>query len=167
MSRQELAEFVAAYLFKHTGRTVNIDGRYVGKLERGEHRWPTEPYRTAFRAVLGRDTDAALGFFVIQGHANDAARFDPKSSHEADDADQVASEVGAGAVRVNVSAEAGSAVTVVCQDGTAGRVAVVACGVRVLIDASGAGGANLTPTVFDFPAMPDGARVYSLAERRA
>ena len=39
------------------------------------------------------------------------------------------------AVQVDVSAEAGTAVTVVCQDGAAGRVAVVlAGGVWVLID---------------------------------
>jgi hypothetical protein len=56
---------------------------------------------------------------------------------------------------------------VVCQDGTAGRVAVLAGGVRVLIDAAGTDPVSLDPAVLDVPAVPAGARVYSLAERRA
>lgn len=43
----------------------------IGRLERGEHRWPFEPYRTSLRKILGKATDAELGFFIIQGHARD------------------------------------------------------------------------------------------------
>ncbi|WP_406106508.1 hypothetical protein [Micromonospora globbae] len=191
MSRQELAEAVNAYLYEHAGRRFAIHAGYIGKLERGEHRWPAAHYRTALRAVLRRDTDADLGFYIIQGHASDAPTVAPDASGEAGPAEPGAATTGVGitppaapvaealaaltgadadagaAVQVDVSAEAGTAVTVVCQDGAAGRVAVLAGGVRVLIDASGAGPASITPAVVDLPAVPGGARVYSLAERRA
>ncbi|MFJ8578417.1 hypothetical protein [Micromonospora sp. NPDC093277] len=176
MSRQELAEAVAAYLFEHVGRVSDINAGYIGKLERGEHRWPAAHTRTAFRAVLGRDTDAELGFYIIQGHASDAPTVESGSAMAgvgiappaAPTAEALAGsagvEAGAGsAVQVNVNAEAGTAVTVVCQDGPAGWVAVLLPGgVRVLVDASAIGQANLAPGVVDFPAVPVGARVYSL-----
>lgn len=191
MSRQELAEAVNAYLYEHAGRRFAIHAGYIGKLERGEHRWPAAHTRTALRAVLGRDTDAELGFYIIQGHANDALTVEADTSGEAGLAEPGAAMAGVGiappaasvaealaaltgadagagvAVRVNVSAKAGTAVTVVCQDGTAGGMAVLAGGVRVLIDVSGAGPASLTTDVVDFPAVAGGARVSSLAERRA
>ncbi|MDG4798823.1 hypothetical protein [Micromonospora sp. WMMD1082] len=187
MSRQELAEAVNAYLYEHAGRRFAIHAGYIGKLERGEHRWPSAHYRTALRAVLGRDTDAELGFYIIQGHASDdAAEVESDASGEAGAAvaglaiappvELVAEAVagvavpdaGAGAAwQVNVSAQAGTAVTVVCQDGAAGRVAVLAGGVRVLIDAAGTGPASLAPAVLDVAAVPGSARVYSLVERRA
>jgi hypothetical protein len=72
MSRQELAEAVNAYLFATTERASTLDGSYVGKLERGEHRWPCAVYRQAFRAVLGKSTDAELGFYIARRN-NDAA----------------------------------------------------------------------------------------------
>ena len=64
MSRQELADAVNRWLAENrkTHRTV-IDASYVGKLERGEHRWPTKPYRDAFQAVLGAASPADLGFY--------------------------------------------------------------------------------------------------------
>lgn len=65
MSRQELADLVNVEL-ADTGRRGSLDATYVGKLERGEHRWPQDAYRQAFRAVLGADSDAALGFFVVR-----------------------------------------------------------------------------------------------------
>jgi hypothetical protein len=63
MSRQELAEAVNAYVFTATRRVYAMDAHYVGRLERGARRWPNADYRTGFRAVLGVDTDSALGFF--------------------------------------------------------------------------------------------------------
>ncbi|MEV4706759.1 hypothetical protein [Actinoplanes sp. NPDC049316] len=63
MSRQELAEAVNTYLWATFHRRASLDGSYVGKLENGEHRWPNEQYRQAFRAVLGVETDAELGFY--------------------------------------------------------------------------------------------------------
>lgn len=62
LSRAELAELVNGHLYDRTGRVVELDANYVGKLERGVIRWPCRDYRDAFRAVLGAATDAALGF---------------------------------------------------------------------------------------------------------
>ncbi len=271
MSRQELADAVIAYLHVHAGRTFGMNAEHVAALERGKHRWPSAHYRAAFRAVLGRDTDAALGFYITRGHATDTAPAVPEPSGTAGGGDPVGPtllrallverhwqvyrtfraqfgraarvladregdrsvglldvserqfqrwtrgarprpdacrvlesmfghpiarligpaghgtagvdiapsgasmaeaatgvavpDTGAGAVRVSVIAEAGTAVTVMCDDGAAGRVAVVAGGVRVLIESSGPG--PVVPVVADLPAVPGGARVYSLAERRA
>jgi hypothetical protein len=66
MSRRELADVVNEYLWKVHERRGAIDAKYVGKLERGDHRWPQDLYREAFRAALGAGSDAALGFFVIR-----------------------------------------------------------------------------------------------------
>jgi hypothetical protein len=65
MSRQELAELVNGYLFEVTGSVHNLDANYVGKLERGDHRWPSALYRQAFRTVLKTATDADLGFYTL------------------------------------------------------------------------------------------------------
>lgn len=65
LSRQELAESVNAWVFEHTKdrQVIELDAHYVAKLERGVIRWPQEPVRRAgFRAVLGVETDAELGF---------------------------------------------------------------------------------------------------------
>lgn len=67
MSRQELAEAVNGYLWNTHSRRAALDGNYVGKLERGRHRWPQAIYREAFRAVLGAGTDAEIGFYINRG----------------------------------------------------------------------------------------------------
>jgi tetratricopeptide (TPR) repeat protein len=64
MSRNELASAVNKYLLrltkgKHHGL---LDGRSIGRYERGEVRWPSPSYRDAFRAVLGVSSDFDLGF---------------------------------------------------------------------------------------------------------
>ncbi len=64
MSRQELADAVNSYLWETYSRTAALDGNYVGKLERGDHRWPQSIYREAFRAVLGASTDTEIGFYI-------------------------------------------------------------------------------------------------------
>jgi hypothetical protein len=66
MSRRELADAVNAYLWHVHKRKGAIDADYVGKLERGVHRWPQDLYREAFRAALGVASDAVLGFYVIR-----------------------------------------------------------------------------------------------------
>jgi hypothetical protein len=66
MSRQELADAVNAYLWKQYEHAANLDANYVGKLERGDHRWPQDLYREAFRVVLGVATDRVLGFFIVR-----------------------------------------------------------------------------------------------------
>jgi hypothetical protein len=71
MSRQDLAEAVNAHVFASTGRVVSLAANYVGKLERGEHRWPTSDYRAGFRAVLEAATDAELGFYVARRSPDD------------------------------------------------------------------------------------------------
>ena len=67
MSRQELAEAVAQYLFGRTSREFGIDANYIGKLERGEFRWPNADYREALRVVLHVATNADLGFYSLWG----------------------------------------------------------------------------------------------------
>jgi hypothetical protein len=66
MSRQELAEAVNSYLWRVHKRSASLDETYIGKLERGEHRWPQKLYREAFRSVLGVETDADLGFYITR-----------------------------------------------------------------------------------------------------
>jgi hypothetical protein len=61
-SRQELADLVNAWLFDNHDRQGCLSQEYVGKLERGEVRWPNREYREAFRVVLGAEHDRDLGF---------------------------------------------------------------------------------------------------------
>ncbi|MFG2059394.1 hypothetical protein ACGFI9_35825 [Micromonospora sp. NPDC048930] len=67
MSRAELADAVNAaldQLYPRTDLTAHyVDHRWVGKLERGEHRWPSEERRAGLRHVLGAATDAELGLY--------------------------------------------------------------------------------------------------------
>ncbi len=62
LSRQELVELVAAHVWEHHGEHTGLDDKYIGKLERGEIRWPGRRYREALRAILGANTDRELGF---------------------------------------------------------------------------------------------------------
>jgi hypothetical protein len=60
MSRQELADAASVYL-PHP-----ITAAYIGKLERGELRWPTKATREALRRVLGAREDRELGFYITR-----------------------------------------------------------------------------------------------------
>ncbi|MFG1845246.1 transcriptional regulator [Micromonospora carbonacea] len=71
MSRQEVAEAVNAYLWATYGTRTSLDANHVGKLERGEHRWPKPATREAFRAVLKASRDADLGFYITRGQRHD------------------------------------------------------------------------------------------------
>ncbi|MGH3567901.1 MAG: hypothetical protein ACRDRH_18105 [Pseudonocardia sp.] len=62
LSRAELAELVNAWLWEQTGRRFGLDIHLLAKWERGKVRYPTGPYRSALRAILGAETDAELGF---------------------------------------------------------------------------------------------------------
>ncbi len=63
LSRPELAQLVNSYVEDHhPDHHVNLDANYIGKLERGVIRWPTDDYREALRSILGVSSDAALGF---------------------------------------------------------------------------------------------------------
>ncbi|WP_146017410.1 hypothetical protein [Verrucosispora sp. ts21] len=67
MSRAELADAVNAALDRlYPGQNLAayyVDHRWVGKLERGEHRWPSRERRDALRQVLSASTDADLGLY--------------------------------------------------------------------------------------------------------
>lgn len=67
MSRAELADAVNITLCRtYTDRNVSahyVDFRWVGKLERGEHRWPSAERRAALRLVLAVSSDAAIGLY--------------------------------------------------------------------------------------------------------
>ena len=80
MSRQELAEQVNAYLSKIYKLDVHLDETDIGKLERGENRWPREKRREAFRAILHAATDAELGFYIYRKSRLDLADAQPEPS---------------------------------------------------------------------------------------
>jgi hypothetical protein len=67
MTRQELADAIAVYLWHTYEIRDPITEHDVGAFERGRTRWPRPRRREAFRAVLGTDgkpkTDAELGFY--------------------------------------------------------------------------------------------------------
>jgi tetratricopeptide (TPR) repeat protein len=78
MSRQELADAANAYLAGHDHERwraeASLDALQIGKLERGEHRWPNDIRRDAFRHVLNAETDAELGFYIIRGSHSEPIR---------------------------------------------------------------------------------------------
>ncbi|MEV6493148.1 hypothetical protein AB0M20_31680, partial [Actinoplanes sp. NPDC051633] len=67
MSRQELADAVNAYLWDRFRSTATVDATYIGHLEQGRYRWPSAQRREALRDVLGANTDAQLGFYIVRG----------------------------------------------------------------------------------------------------
>jgi hypothetical protein len=73
MSRQELAEAVNAWLWQTYQINERLDENLIGKLERGEHRWPGKLRREAFRAVLGVTMDRDLGFHIVRGQGTATA----------------------------------------------------------------------------------------------
>lgn len=73
MSRQELAEAVNAQVFAATGRRVEIDGSYIGKLERGSIRWPRAHLRRGLAAVLGAKADGEIGLYSDRLNGGDEA----------------------------------------------------------------------------------------------
>lgn len=75
MSRQELADEANAWLPDHFPDEAPFDRNYIGKLERGKHRWPSEGKRAALRHVLQVESDRELGFFINrQGRTAERAR---------------------------------------------------------------------------------------------
>ncbi|MEV4709602.1 hypothetical protein [Actinoplanes sp. NPDC049316] len=67
MSRPEFADAVNRALDRLYPRralgALYVDARWVGKLERGETRWPSEERRAALRYVFGVGTDIELDLF--------------------------------------------------------------------------------------------------------
>ncbi len=81
MSRQELADAINAYLAPKDESEATLDSNHIGKLERGDHRWPNDLRREAFRHVLKAATDAELGFHIIRGlHSESAVAVEKWSS---------------------------------------------------------------------------------------
>ncbi|MEV6928728.1 hypothetical protein AB0M46_30140 [Dactylosporangium sp. NPDC051485] len=80
MSRQELADAVNAAVQASTGRASALDRNAVWKLEAGRHRWPAAATRAGFRAVLGAERDADLGFYIIRGMRTSAVCGAPLAS---------------------------------------------------------------------------------------
>ncbi len=62
LGRSELAETVNEYLWETTKKRYELDGHSIARYERGEVLWPSAPYRSALRAVLGASADIDLGF---------------------------------------------------------------------------------------------------------
>src|SRR5262249_15816087 len=52
-------------------RFSSFTANYLGKLERGLIRWPQTRYRDALREVLGKATDAELGFYEAKADGPD------------------------------------------------------------------------------------------------
>jgi tetratricopeptide (TPR) repeat protein len=81
LSRQELAEAANAWLADTHPAEAALDANYIGKLERGKHRWPSTGRRAALRHVLHARTDAELGFYVNRSYRHaeppPAADLDP------------------------------------------------------------------------------------------
>jgi len=68
----ELAQAINAELHRadvNQTDTPDVDARWIGKLERGEFRWPSTERRAALRYVLGADTDADLGLYRPHGRS--------------------------------------------------------------------------------------------------
>ncbi|WP_432976644.1 hypothetical protein [Dactylosporangium sp. CA-233914] len=84
MSRSELADAVNRDLYAAGVRDVDVDANYIGKLERGLHRWPTAARRSAFQRVLGATAALDLGFYNPRPPRDDtAARSWPAQNHAA------------------------------------------------------------------------------------
>lgn len=98
MSRQELAEAVNAHLIAAIGRRVQIDAGYIGRLERGTHRWPQADYRAGLRVVLGAVADSEIGFYSARRNASDEKFLasDPAFNGGRSDSQSTASDIEAG-----------------------------------------------------------------------
>ncbi|MET7403466.1 helix-turn-helix transcriptional regulator [Dactylosporangium sp. NPDC005572] len=72
LSREELAEAVNAWVFTTCGRRICLTDRSIGKLERGDTRWPAEWVRAGLCAVLDVDADADIGLFKVKNFARPA-----------------------------------------------------------------------------------------------
>ncbi|MFI0791595.1 hypothetical protein ACH4OY_02665 [Micromonospora rubida] len=161
MSRQEVAEAVNAWIWEHQRRRTYLDSRYVGKLERGESRWPVSHVRAGLRGVFGVDNDASIGLYVIYGSGRpaEAGKTVPAPAWETEPAPTPITSPNDHAhvtPTVHLGVAAGKAVMVTLDSGPAGPVRVVLT--TMPDDCSELSALPLTAS--------GGARVYSLAARR-
>ncbi|WP_428962248.1 hypothetical protein [Micromonospora fluostatini] len=161
MSRQEVAEAVNAWVWEHQGRRVYLGSAYIGKLERGEHRWPVAHVRAGLRAVFGVDDDASIGLYVIYGlgRSVEAAETVAPPAREAEPAPTPATSPAGDAEAiptVHLGVAAGAAVVISLDSECPGPV-------RVLVT-------TVPGDISELSALPltagSGARVYSLADGR-
>jgi transcriptional regulator with XRE-family HTH domain len=69
LTQAQVAALANAEVERLTGTLGAMDADYVGKLERGVHRWPNRHYRMALVAVLRGRREADLGFFSTRSRA--------------------------------------------------------------------------------------------------
>ncbi|WP_239091257.1 XRE family transcriptional regulator [Asanoa iriomotensis] len=69
MSRQELADAFNLYLWEVHHVRRSWDETDIGRLERGENRWPRKIHREALRVVLRVQTDSEIGFYITRAAA--------------------------------------------------------------------------------------------------
>ncbi|GAA1025615.1 hypothetical protein GCM10009557_00200 [Virgisporangium ochraceum] len=99
LSRTELADAVNAaldHLYPARQAAAHyVDHSWVGKLERGEHRWPSAERRAALRRVLNVDNDEALGLTPSRRRDDRAGEVseDPVAITDSEVDDELAGEV--------------------------------------------------------------------------
>jgi transcriptional regulator with XRE-family HTH domain len=89
LTQGQLAELANTQVEQQTTKPGAMDADYIGKLERGIHRWPNRHYRTALRLVLSRDTDSELGFFSTRSRTTTVGR-GPRPANGGDDVERQA-----------------------------------------------------------------------------
>jgi hypothetical protein len=67
MSRQELAETVNTHLWRQHRISENLSAEDIGRIERGQTRWPRKWRRVGCRAVLGATCDTDLILHSARG----------------------------------------------------------------------------------------------------
>lgn len=94
MTRRELAEAVNQYLWKTTGKDCHLTVDTLRRYEQGHTGWPGAMYREAFRAVLGVETDAELGFIPTPRGKNAAQKKADEQADHANGSDELTDTVG-------------------------------------------------------------------------
>ncbi|MDG4795160.1 hypothetical protein [Micromonospora sp. WMMD1082] len=104
MSRAELADAVNDALHQlHPRRKLDalyVDRRWIGKLERGEHRWPSPERRAALRHVLNAADDTDLGLYNPRRTTEVATYGDSAAPDDRIDGDAASAFLGNGSVTV-------------------------------------------------------------------
>lgn len=160
MSRQEIAEAVNAWIWEHQKRRTHLDGAYIGKLERGEVRWPLAHVRAGLRGVFGADDDASIGLYVVYGAGRSTDDGQPLVRQASEAVPPPAPLIRADGVAdtvptVRLGVPAGAAVAITLESGSAGPI-------RVVLTTMPADSHHAAP----LPSSGTEARVYSLPVRR-
>jgi hypothetical protein len=155
-------------VFTNHQRRICLDAAAIGKLERGDTRWPAAWVRAGLRAVFGVESDAEIGLYIVKNFALPGVA-----------GGQTATRTGE---PDGTSADASAGAVVSCAADAVGKVSnvhvTVPVGARVTLAFGGGGGADggqpvrvvvtevdEQPLDLDGPIV-DGARVYSMAAWR-